>query len=122
MTQDELAIKFWEAADGITAFACAHTVAFLLSLLSKEAQEIAFKRKWITRGSVIVFWLIYCSGICFAVQAGMELANGSEHHAWAVARTGRLAAVSGFSLIAFLTLFTAPDLPRRSRVRTPEAR
>src|SRR5579859_3720366 len=97
MDINHLAMKYWDAADGITAFACVHMVAFLLSLLSENARATVAAAPWITRGSVVFFWLLYCAGICLAVYAALNLLGHVDTKvmaAWQYALWGRLCAVS----------------------------
>jgi hypothetical protein len=108
MGRKELASKCWDAANGVTAFACAQMVAFLLSLLSHEVQltvKDASNRDMILI-SVVAFWLLYSGCIRMVSNAGFRLLEHPESlviRAWKQALWGRLAIVFIFSALSFVS-------------------
>jgi hypothetical protein len=109
----ELLIKYWEAADGIAAFACVQNVAFLLALLSPDALATIRAAPWATRGSVLMFWLIYSAGVTVCIETALNLggiSDGVERNAWNYALYGRLAAIAIFSLVTLGALFMPAPL------------
>lgn len=111
MELKHIVIKYWDAADAIAAFACVHMVAFLFSLLSKDASRVIATAPWLTRGLVVAFWIIYSGGICLCVHIGLKLVAKDDavlRSAWSYALWGRLGAVLIFTSIVLLALARKP--------------
>jgi hypothetical protein len=107
MGRKELASKCWDAANGVTAFACAQMVAFLLSLLSQEVQATVKLERDVILGFVVVFWLLYSGCILAVSNAGLRLLEHPDSfvkRAWKQALWGRLGIVLIFSALSFGSL------------------
>jgi hypothetical protein len=109
MERKDLASKCWDGANGVTAFACAQMVAFLLSLLSDEVQKTVgrpFDYACILT-SVLVFWTLYTVCILIITNAGLLLLEKPDDlvkKVWKQALWGRLGIVSLFSALSFGSL------------------
>jgi hypothetical protein len=114
MGRNELASKCWDGANGVTAFACAQMVAFLLSLLSAEVQETVSRTlmQVVILISISVFWLLYSGCIWWITNTGFHLLEQPERmvaNAWKQALWGRLGVVLLFSVLSFCSLL-APKM------------
>jgi hypothetical protein len=101
-------MKYWDAADGIAAFACVQNTAFLLALLNTDARNSVRAARWASRGSILLFWVVYCVGETACVKTALHLGDVSGTKlldAWNDALIGRLTAITIFSAIALLALF-----------------
>ena len=112
MERKELASKCWDGANGVTAFSCAQTVAFLLSLLSDEVQKTVnhFWAKCVILILIVVFWLLYSGCIWAVSNAGFRLLQHPDDlvkTAWQQALGGRLGIVSFFSALSFVSVLCA---------------
>jgi hypothetical protein len=109
MERKDLASKCWDGANGVTAFACAQMVAFLLTLLTHEAQKTTKDPQYhcVFLIFILIFWLLYSGCIWMVSNAGLRFLPLDDlvKTTWGRALWLRLGMVALFSALSFGALF-----------------
>jgi hypothetical protein len=112
MERKDLASKCWDGANGVTAFACAQMVAFLLSLLGRGVQDTMKDPHtyYIILVFILTFWVLYSACICMVSNVGLRFLPPDDlvKTVWRRALWLRLGMITLFSALSFGSLL-APD-------------
>jgi hypothetical protein len=112
MERKDLASKCWDGANGVTAFACAQMVAFLLTLPTHDVNVATKDPRYhcVFLIFILIFWFLYSICICMVSNAGLRFLPQDDlvKTAWRQALWLRLGMATFFSALSFGALLV-PD-------------